>query len=103
MAKVKLAANPTFRAKVGIPTPDGSLEIEFQFRHKTKQGLLTFQKEASDRDDIDVVMEIACGWNYDEESFSRDAVQTLLDERHAAAMEIVKGYMLALTQGRLGN
>mgnify|MGYP000963350649 CR=1 FL=1 len=24
-------------------------------------------------------------------------------ERHAAAMEIVKGYMLALTQGRLGN
>lgn len=103
MAKLKLAANPTFRKKVGIPTPDGDLEIEFEFRHKSKSALVEFQQGAQGREDIDLVMEIACGWGYEDEPFNRESVATLLEERHAAAVAIVGAYIGGLTQARLGN
>lgn len=103
MAKVKLAANPTFKKKVVIPTPDGDLDIEFEFRHKSKDELVAFQQNSQGRADIEVVMEIACGWGYDEAAFSRDSVETLLNDRHAAAMTIVTTYFVALTQAKLGN
>jgi hypothetical protein len=40
MAKLKLVANPTFRAKVGIPVAGGpEVPVEFVFKHRTKTAL----------------------------------------------------------------
>ena len=40
MAKLKLVANPTFKANVGIPVAGGeSVPVEFTFKHRTKTAL----------------------------------------------------------------
>jgi hypothetical protein len=103
---LKLQPNPTFKAKVSIPTPGGEkVEVELTLRHMTREGLEQFLTgpEAKDRSDEDSIMAIVSAWSGVDAEFSRDSVALLLQQYHAAGRAIVSAWVSELTQARLGN
>lgn len=90
---ISLTAPPTFKAKVPIPIPGGEpVPVEFTFKHRTKDALSEFLKAAPDGKDADIVMSVVTGWDLDD-AFTRENVETLLDNFHGAARAIVEGYL----------
>lgn len=130
MAKIVLGKRPkNFKAKVTFPMLDGDLgtiEVSYIYRTRTEFGVLIdglmedagveaagasedsqkfslAQALEKTRDtNADYIMQVADGWNIDEE-FSRDTVAQLCDEIPAAALAIMNTYRNAITEGRLGN
>lgn len=105
MAKPKfsLAVAPTFKAKVMIPVPGKSAEpVEFTFKGRDREAFKEFIANLADREDADVVMDIASGWEL-EDAFDKENVQTLIDNYLGAARAIIEKYLSELTQARLGN
>ena len=130
MAKIVLGTRPkNFKAKVSFPMLDGDLgtiEVSYIYRTRTEFGVLidglmedagveaTGASEDSQKFSLaqalektrdtnaDYIMQVADGWNIDEE-FSRDTVAQLCDEIPAAALAIMNTYRNAITEGRLGN
>lgn len=130
MAKIVLGKRPkNFKAKVTFPMLDGDLgtiEVSYIYRTRTEFGVLidglmedagvetTGASEDSQKFSLaqalektrdtnaDYIMQVADGWNIDEE-FSRDTVAQLCDEIPAAALAIMNTYRNAITEGRLGN
>jgi len=102
---IKLKAKPTFTAKVTIPAPEAALEIEFEFRHKTKDELESFSTgdEAKGRSDVDTVLAVASGWHDVEDEFGAQSLDVLFQNYHSAPRAIVETYMAQLTQVKLGN
>lgn len=103
----KLAPNPTFRAKVTIPTPGDAPDgvIEFEFRHKTLGEMKRYAAElqAPGVDDAGKLAEIIVGWSGVEEEYSRESLGKLIDNFPAATTAIVAGYVRELAGARLGN
>lgn len=102
MAKLTLNPNPTFKAKVGIPVPgsDEPAEVEFTFKHRTKDELDAWMKESAE--DLQKVMEMASGWDLSDK-FNEANVQKLLQNYFGAAAAIVTGYLSELMKAKKGN
>lgn len=100
----KLKPNPTFKAKVNIHVPGEQKPgvIEFVFKHKTKDQLAEFEK-AKGRTDVEVVMDIAAGWDLSDEEFSPETLGQLFQNYVTAPADIVNAYSAALYGARLGN
>lgn len=131
MAKIKLGARPkTFTHTISVPMPEGGMaqvQVVFKYRTRSEFGafvdnlLLTagaaapasqvgedvaFSLRAAlekTRDtNADYILQIAEGWNLDED-FNRASVVQMCDELPGAAQAIIEAYRAALTEGRLGN
>ena len=105
MAKVKfsLSANPTFKAKVEIPVPgDKAASVEFVFKGRTRESFKDFIDGLKDREDVDVLMDIASGWDL-EDAFDKENVERLTQNYLGAARAIIEKYLAELTAARLGN
>lgn len=103
MAKLTLVANPTFKAKVGVPVAGGSpVEVEFVFKHRTKTALETWVASRAERSDVESVTDMASGWELAEE-FNAANVETLIENYGGAGLAIFKAYVDQLVQARLGN
>jgi hypothetical protein len=105
MAKVKfsLNANPTFKAKVEIPVPgDKSATVEFLFKGRSRDAFKAFIDSLKDREDVDVLMDIASGWDL-EDAFDKENVELLTQNYLGAARAIIEKYLAELTAARLGN
>lgn len=106
MAKIQLTAAPTFKHAVEIPVPGESpASVEFVFKGRTKAQFKEFMDSLSDakvREDADIVMDIACGWELDE-PFDRDNVVKLVESYIGAARMIVETYIAELTAARAKN
>lgn len=107
MAKLKLIASPTFKAKVEIPVPGSKpIDVEFTFKARTKAKFKEFmdglKDHGEDIEDPDLVLDIACGWEL-EDAFERDNIETLTQNYIGAGRAIVNKYINELTQARLGN
>lgn len=131
MARIKLGSRPkTFRHTVTVPMPEGgTASVEMVYKYRTRpefgafvDGLLrstgTAPPASQDGDDVafslrqalqatsdtnaDYILQIAEGWNLDEE-FNRQSVQQMCEELPGAAIAVIEAYRLALTEGRLGN
>ena len=62
MAKFKLAVAPTFKAKVAIPVHGGeSVELNFEFKHRTRDQLSELMKGIEKRKDVDLMEDILAG------------------------------------------
>ena len=119
----------TFERAVDIPTPDArGLKITFTFTYRDREAIATLfdgykakaeaaaqaRASASDdesivetvrtslKNDVDVIMDIASGWNVDA-PWSEEYVRKMCLRYAGAAMAIVSDYRVSLTQGRLGN
>jgi hypothetical protein len=106
MAKITIAAAPTFKATAKIPAPEGkTLAIEFVFRHRTKEELERWSTgdEAKNRSEVDTILGMAEGWTNVEEPFNAEELTKLCQSFHAAGRTIATTYMEELMQARLGN
>jgi Phage tail assembly chaperone len=104
MAKLKLVAAPTFRAKVGIPVAGGeAVPIEFIFKHRTRDALDEFiRTRAEQRDDLESFLEIVEGWELEDE-FTRENAGLLLQNYIGAALAVYRAYVEELVQAKLKN
>jgi hypothetical protein len=130
MAKITLGKRPkNFKTKVSFPMLDGetgTIEVSYIYRTRTEFGVLIdglmadagVETENSTADaqkfslaealektrdtNADYILQVADGWNIDEE-FTRETVAQLCDEIPAAALAIMNTYRNAITEGRLGN
>lgn len=95
-----LKAAPTFATKVSIPIAgtDGA-ELECTFRHKRRTDLKEFLESIETRPAADALFEILAGWTHPTEAFSREALEELLDNHHAAGHAILQAYLHQLTGG----
>jgi len=103
MPKLKLVANPTFRAKVGIPVAGAvPVEIEFVFRHRTKTDLDAWISARTDKSDPDSFMEMVESWELDD-PYTRENVETLLENYIGTALATYRVYIDQLVQAKLKN
>ena len=105
MAKPKfsLTANPTFKALVDVPVPGGkSAAVEFTFKSRTRDEFRLFIDGLGDRLDVDVIMDMASGWDL-EDPFDQANVELLTQNYLGAARAITEKYLSELTAARLGN
>lgn len=105
MAKPKftLALKPTFTAKVDIPIPGQvAAPVEFTFKARTKDEFKELVDGIAGRDDVEIIMDIASGWEL-EDAFDAKNVALLLQNYMGAASAIIGKYFSELTQARLGN
>lgn len=103
MAKLKLVAAPTFKAKVPIPVAGGpSVEVEFTFKHRTKSALDEWLKSRTEKADADSFLEMVAGWELEDE-FSKANVELLLENYVGAAVATVQTYLAELVKARVKN
>lgn len=103
MAKLILTAAPTFKANVLIPVPGKKpVAVEFNFKGRTKDEFKTFIETMGDREDVDVILDIATGWEL-EDAFGKESVDMLLQNYIGSARVIIEKYLAELTAARLGN
>lgn len=103
MAKLKLVANPTFKANVGIPVAGGEpVQVEFTFKHRTKTELETWIKSRADKSDVDSFLEMVVGWEL-EEAFGRESVELLLENYIGSALATYLVYVDQLLQAKIKN
>ena len=99
MAKVKLqlVANPTFKAQAPIPVPGGKItHVEFTFKHRNKIEMQEFLENLKDQDDVDLIMNIASGWELDE-PFDAENVGQLVSEYVGSGLAILETYIAEST------
>lgn len=103
MAKLSLTSAPTFRSNVLIPVPGKKpVPVEFNFKGRTKDEFKAFIEGIGDREDVDVILDIATGWEL-EDAFGRESVELLLQNYLGSARVIIEKYIGELTAARLGN
>lgn len=102
-AKLKLVADPTFKASVDIPVPGGSsVPVVFEFKHRTREALADFLKTVDTLTHDAAVMAVANGWDLDE-PFNEKNVAALVQNYLGASNAICNAYLRELTQAKLGN
>ena len=102
-SKFSLTALPTFKRKVGIPVAGSKpVEVEFTFKHKTRDEYKAFIEGIEGREDVDVILEIASGWDL-EEAFDDTSLDALTQNYIGSARAIITAYINELTDARLGN
>jgi hypothetical protein len=129
MANLKIAQDPTFKAKVAIPRVGGQVvEVEFQFKYRGRKELAALfagwnkrSKEDQDRlkalgDEVTLVeitdasielqveqvTELVAGWGFDD-PLSDESIRALVETSAGAGAAIVDAYQNAFNPARLGN
>lgn len=100
----RLDPSPTFRAVVPIPIPGGDpAELEFEFRHKTRDSLKHWLGSFSGRTEADVLADVIVAWHNADGAYSAQALDKLLQDYPQAGGAILAAYTRELTGARLGN
>lgn len=103
MAQLKLQPEPTFKAKVLIPIPGSEPgEVEFTFRHRGRKELATFGEAMTGRSDADLILDLASGWDLDDE-FNAETVAQMVEKYFAAPDAIWRAYIDELTKAKEKN
>lgn len=103
---LKLIPNPTFKAKVDIPTPGGeAASVAFEFKHRSKEELDAFlaAEHWKTAGEVQTVMEFVVGWDGVDTPFSAEALDTMFKHYQKAAGAITTKYLAELGPARLGN
>lgn len=103
MAKIKLEADPTFKAQVGIPVPGATPAlVEFTFKHRTKDAVLKWLGEMREAGDVDTVKSVASAWDLDD-AFTDENIGKLCNNYAGAGGAIVTAYLDELRGARTKN
>ena len=103
MAKLSLVAKPTFTSKVSIPVAgEKAVVVAFTFKARTRDAFKAFVENLSDREDVDVILDVASGWDL-EDAFDRDNIELMTQSYLGAARAIIEAYLSELTAARAKN
>lgn len=101
--KLVLTANPSFKAKVEIPVAGSKpAEVEFTFRHKSKDALKEWLESMQDKEDAETILEVVTGWDLDD-PFDKAAIEKLAQNYVGSISAIIAKYISELTGKSLGN
>lgn len=101
--KLSLVVSPTFKATVQIPVPGGrTSEVEFVFRYRERDNFKELIETLKDAEDVDVILDIASGWDLDE-AFDRESVEKLVQLYIGAPRAILDVYIQEQTGARVKN
>lgn len=96
-------ANPTFKAKVGIPVAGGEpVIVEFTFKHRTKDALDEFCKTRTDKSDAESILDMATEWEQDED-FNAENIEVMCQNYIASPIEIYRAYLAELNKAKVKN
>lgn len=127
MPKIKIAQNPTFKAKVAIPrVGEKPVDVEFEFKYldrlalselfdkwnaardehaaQVKEGNLTWQEATASEIAMQVsqIKDIVSGWGFDDK-FTDEAITALVTTCVGAPQAVLDAYQGAYQPARLGN
>jgi len=105
MAKNKLNLNaaPTFKKEVEIPVAGGKPAfVEFTFKHRTRDDLKDFIEALSGREDVEVLIDIATGWDLDD-PFGKESLEKLVQNYTGAARAVIEVYLAEMAGARVKN
>lgn len=103
MAKIKLCADPTFKAPVPIPVPGAKpSSVEFTFKHRTKKEVADWGNSLNKKTDLSMLKEIVLGWELDDE-FNDENITKLCENYAGAAYAIFETYLEELRGARVKN
>jgi hypothetical protein len=101
---LKLKANPTFKAKVGIPIPGGDpVDVTFEFKAMARSKLKAFGDDMKDKENSEFLLPLVVGWDGVEAPYSQEALSELLDQYIGSGRVIWDTYVAELTASRSGN
>lgn len=108
---IKLVADPTFEhlVRLTIPGEAKPAEVLMKFKHMTAAQRQAWYESKTQDTVSKAVAEILLGWrgvlgeDGKEVEFSSEALEQLLQNYGAAADEIVRGWLLGLTESRVKN
>lgn len=107
----KLTPDPHFTVKVPLSVPGqaDAVEIDIEFRHKTKEALASWEEAAGTRSDEDILADIIQGWSGPVDAngvsipYSRAALAQLLRNYGPAGREIFTAYLSELRRSKRKN
>lgn len=103
MAKIKLEADPTFKAQVAIPVPGASPAlVEFTFKHRTRAAAIKWAAEIKDGTEAQTVMDCVVAWELDD-AFTPENVERLCENYYGSGFAIVDTYLCELRGARAKN
>lgn len=96
---------PTFTADVKFHQAgkEEPAVIKFEFRHRTKAELGVYITGMKGKPDLDLVMDLAVGWEGVSKPFDRASVTQLLENFGGVAQAVWDTYYRELLPARLGN
>lgn len=104
---LKLQPNPTFWHPVHITVPgqEKPAIVDFEFVHKTKEEVAKFvdMLNKEDKPDEAILGELMKDWKGVDAEYSPSALRDLLSNYPASGLEILRGYLAALTESRRKN
>lgn len=101
---LKIKANPTFQAKVQIPTyDDGMEEISVEFKYMTVKELSKYISELPEKTDVQIMTDIIVGWSGVDGDFNKENVEKILDTFHGFSRAVWAAFLETLTQVRAKN
>lgn len=109
----KLVPNPTFTADAAISVP-GQAEparLRMEWRHRSRAELQSWLDQLADKqtDEVDGLDLVIVGWDGAEDQdgetvpYSKERLRQILENYPAAGADLVRSYVRALTESRLGN
>ena len=103
MAKLKLIANPTFKAKVGVPVAGGvPVEVELVFKHRTQTELDAFMESRDGKPNSETFLDMVQGWDLEDE-FNPGNVDLLLQNYIGTTVVAYRVYVDELVKTKLKN
>lgn len=101
--KFSLKAAPTFKKAVELPVHGGeSVTVNFEFKHRTKDGLTAWGKEIQGMTDGEVLATFVAGWDLDDKC--ELASFELLTQNYAGTGTVVTdAYIDEIKQARRKN
>lgn len=101
--KLKLVPDPTFEAVVDIPVHGGAVApVKFKFRHRSRSAYKEWAESLTGKKDIDLLLDIAVGWDLDEE-FNRENAERLLENYAGSGQTVFNAYNSEIFQARIKN
>lgn len=103
MPSLKAIVSPTFKVKVKLPVPgEEPAQVDFTFRHRTRDELKAWLSSGQERSDVDSIMEMVTAWGF-EEPLNRENVSDLVQRCIGSPVVLVQTYIEELTKARQGN
>ena len=103
---LKINPDPTFTAvvEVTVPGQDKPEKLKLSFKYRGKKEIVEFFKNNEGRKETDVFMDIVAGWDGAVEAeYTKENVESFLNNYPAAASDIILGYSKLCMASRVKN
>jgi hypothetical protein len=102
MARLTLNPDPTFKAKVAVPVPGGTADVECVFKYRDRKALDAWIDTTREAGEVDVMLDMLAGWDLDDPC-DRENVERLCNAYPGASREVTARYLRELAGIRQGN